>query len=187
MKRLLMVLMIASVFMATSAQAANGKVYFSVNAGLTLTDDMDVPGLNLSFDPGYNVGGAVGYDFGKFRAEGEITYRSSDLDTANGAAVTVDSDVSALSFMANGYYDHEMGNSPLTPYVGFGMGVVDSDLNVTGTSVGSETNFAYQFMLGLGYGITPNVVMTGGYRYFGVADSVVPNSHEFVFGARYMF
>ncbi len=173
--------------MATSAQAASGKLYFSGNAGLTLTDDMDLPGLNLSFSPGFNIGGAVGYDFGQFRAEGEITYRSTDLDEANGIAVTVDSDVSALSFMANGYYDHEMGNSPVTPYVGFGMGVVDSDLNITGATVGSETNFAYQFMLGVGFEVTPNVVLTGGYRYFGVADSVVPNSHELVFGGRFMF
>lgn len=89
--------------------------------------------------------------------------------------------------MANGYYDHEMGNSPLTPYVGVGLGIADTDLNLAGTSVGDETNLAYQFMVGLGYEVAPNVVLTGGYRYFGIFDTEAPNSHEFNLGARFMF
>ena len=57
MKRLLMTLIVVSVFMAASAQAANGKMYFSGSAGLSITDDLDFPGINISFSPGFNVGG----------------------------------------------------------------------------------------------------------------------------------
>jgi len=31
------------------------------------------------------------------------------------------------------------------------------------------------------------VVLTGGYRFFGIADSGAPDTHEFNLGARFMF
>ncbi len=77
--------------------------------------------------------------------------------------------------------------SPLTPYVGIGLGFVDADLEISGTSISDDTEFAYQFMVGAGYDISPNVVLTGGYRYFGIADSEAPDIHEFNIGARFMF
>ena len=88
--------------------------------------------------------------------------------------------------MANGYYDHDMG-SPLRPYIGAGIGIVDSEIEVAGFGSTSETDLAYQFMVGLGYDINPNVVLTGGYRFFGIAETDAPNIHEFVLGARFMF
>jgi OOP family OmpA-OmpF porin len=186
MKRFLMIMLVAVVFMATSAQAANGKMYFSGSAGVSITDDVDFPGLNISFSPGFNVGGALGYDAGQFRVEGEITYRSVDVDEVNGVPVPLDATFSALSFMANGYYDFEMG-SPLTPYLGVGLGIVDSEVDVAGFGSTSETDLAYQFMAGLGYEVSPNVVLTGGYRYFGIAETDAPGTHEFNIGARFMF
>ena len=60
MKRFLMTMVFAAVFMATSAQAADGKLYFSGSVGLSITDDLDFPGINFSFSPGFNVGGRLG-------------------------------------------------------------------------------------------------------------------------------
>jgi opacity protein-like surface antigen len=51
----------------------------------------------------------------------------------------------------------------------------------------NEEDFAYQFMLGLGYDITPNTILTAEYRFFGIADSDAPSTHAFIFGARFMF
>jgi opacity protein-like surface antigen len=62
MKRFLMIMVVAAVFMATSAQAEKNKWYLAASGGASLTDDWDLPGLNVSFKTGYNVGGAVGYD-----------------------------------------------------------------------------------------------------------------------------
>ena len=187
MKRFLITLILASVFMATSAQAANGKLYFSVNGGLSLTDDMDFPGINISFDPGFNVGGAVGYDFGQFRAEGEIRYHSVDIDEINGIPTPISADLSALTFMANGYFDIEMGNSPVTPYIGGGIGLVTSELDAGAFGSEDEEDFGYQFMVGLGFDVNPNTMLTAEYRFFGIADSDAPNTHAFIFGARFMF
>ncbi len=188
MKRLLMFMMFAAIMMATSAQAAQGKMYFAGSAGLSIATDVDFPGGNISFDPGWNITGALGYDMGMFRVEGEIGYRMIDVDevTLGGVPFPVDGDVTALTFMANGYYDHDMG-SPLTPYVGFGLGFVDADLEISGTSISDDTEFAYQFMVGAGYDISSTMVLTGGYRYFGIADSEAPDIHEFNVGARFMF
>jgi opacity protein-like surface antigen len=189
MKRFLMTMICAAVFMATSAQAANGKLYFAGTAALGIASDLEEQGVEVSFDPGWSITGAVGYDFGKFRVEGEIGYRTVDIDEVSIPGfppVSLDGDASALTFMANGYYDHDMG-SPLTPYVGFGIGLADTDVEIVGVSVGGDTEFAYQFMVGAGYEVAPNVVLTGGYRFFGIADSGAPDSHEFNLGARFMF
>jgi len=187
MKRFLMTMIIAAVFMATSAQAANGKMYFSGSAGVSLTDDLDFPGLNISFSPGYNVGGALGYDMGRFRVEGEIRYSSVDVDEVNGAPFPGSADLSALTFMANGYYDHEMRSSSLTPYLGLGLGFVESKISSAGFSSTSETDFAYQFMAGLGFNVSPSTILTAEYRFFGIAESDAPSTHAFLFGARFMF
>ncbi len=187
MKRFLMTMIVAAVFMATSAQAANGKMYFSGSAGVSITNDLDFPGINISFDPGFNVGGALGYDFGQFRAEGEIRYSSVDIDEVNGIPSSISADLSALTFMANGYYDHEIRNSSLAPYLGLGLGFADSELTVAGFGSSSETDFAYQFMAGLGFNVSPSTILTAEYRFLGIADSDAPNTHAFLFGARFMF
>jgi len=176
----------AAFFTASTAQAADGKLYVSASGGLSLTNDLDLPGFNLSFDPGFNVGGAVGYDMGRFRVEGEIRYHQVDVDAVNGISVPFSADLSALSFMANGYYDVEMANSPLTPYLGVGLGLVSSEISA-GAATTDEEDFGYQFMLGLGFNVAPNAILTAEYRYFGIADSDAPNTHAFIFGARFMF
>jgi opacity protein-like surface antigen len=187
MKRFLITLVVSAVFMTTSAQAAtNGKMYFSASGGLSLTDDLEATGVNISFDPGFNIGGALGYDMGRFRVEGEIRYHSVDIDTVNGVSSPISADLSALTFMANGYYDVEMKGSPLTPYLGVGLGLVSSEITA-GAFSADEEDLGYQFMLGLGYDVSKTAMLTAEYRYFGIVDSDAPNTHAFIFGARFMF
>jgi len=88
--------------------------------------------------------------------------------------------------MANGYYDFEMG-SPLTPYLGVGIGIVDSEVDVAGFGSTSETDLAYQFMAGLAFNVSKTAYLTAGYRYFGIAETDAPGTHEFNIGARFMF
>jgi OmpA-OmpF porin, OOP family len=194
MKRFWITMVVAAVFMATSAQAATkGKLYFSGTAGLGFASDLEERGVEVSFDPGYSITGALGYDLGQFRVEGEIGYRTVDIDKVRVGAVSgpVGGDASALAFTANGYYDHEMGNSPLTPYIGLGLGLADTDIEVVipgfGTIKDGDVEFVYQFMVGAGFDVSPNLVLTAGYRFFGIADSGSPDSHEFNLGARFMF
>ncbi len=199
MKRFLITMIFAAVFMATSAQAANGKMYFSGNLGVSLLSDSDInrPGAfaftgEVTYDPGFRVGGALGYDFGSFRAEGEIAYRSNDTDEGAIFGVCcgpVDGDVSALSFMANGYYDFHMASSPLVPYLGLGVGFANVTADITAPTISSlaliddsDIVFAYQFMAGVGYNINPTTTLTVDYRYFATSDPEFPSGPAFIPG-----
>jgi len=147
-------------------------------------------GVEISFDPGWGFNGAVGYDMGEIRVEGEIGFRLFDVDEITVfpfPPISVSDDVTALTFMVNGYYDMETPNSPWTPYVGFGLGFLDISIDITGGGSFSETEFAYQGMLGLGYESSPNTVLTAGYRFFGFTDNDGAFIHELNLGARFMF
>jgi len=114
--------------------------------------------------------------------------------------------------MVNGYYDFHSANSPLVPYFGMGLGAasIDADISTPVFPPGinqfiddSATVFAYQFMAGLGYNISPTMTLTADYRYFGTVDpefspgnAFIPgvpdlevdySNHSFNVGARFMF
>lgn len=146
MKRFLMTMAFAAAFMATSAQAAKGKIYFANSAGLSITDDLDFPDLNFSFSPGYNVGSALDYDMSRFRVG------SVEVDEMNGVASPIDSEIDAGAFGSKNAED-----------------------------------LGYQFMVELGFDVSPTTVLTAEYRFLGIADSGARNPHGFVFGARLMF
>lgn len=81
-----------------------------------------------TFKIGYGVGGGIGYDFGGgFRVEAAVDYLQYNKITAkNGSYANLRSTI----VLAKAYYDFdEIGGmdgygkgSPLTPYVGFGLG-----------------------------------------------------------------
>src|SRR4249920_1732892 len=82
---------VAVVVSVGAAQASTGW-YMSLGAGANWVQDSDykvkVPGPGTiitgttDFDGGYVVAGAVGYDWGHWRAEFELAYRNNDVDCA---------------------------------------------------------------------------------------------------------
>ena len=216
-KRVFVIAVFALIFITTSAQAENKGMYFSANAGVSFLMDSDdeypsIPGsaFETSYDPGFNIAGAIGYDYGNIRAEGEIAYRSNDVDESSlpGVVTNADGEISALSFMVNGYYDFHTPNFSLVPYLGGGIGVahVNTDFSVSGVPFSpfvddSATVFAYQFMAGFGVKVSPTITLTGGYRYFATTEPEFNDStgipptnfdseyrnHEVNFGVRVMF
>lgn len=217
MKRIALMILLGMFLCVSTAQAKEKTKgnYFSGNIGLSiLTDsDLSVTGTTfstVSFDPGLNIGVALGHDFGDLRAEGEIMYRGWNMDTltvpgtVGGVAISgcpctgsVEGDASSLSFMANGYYDLSLTNSSLEPYVGGGIGFssVNAEINVLGDD--TDIVFAYQFMAGVGYPISPSTSLTAGYRFFGTTSPEfqvlgIPveaeiQSHDFNIGFRVSF
>jgi opacity protein-like surface antigen len=181
MKPFLMAMVYALVFIAISAQAANDKIYFAGNVGLSHTDDLDSPDLNISFRPVYNVDDSLGNEMGRFRAG------SVEVGEANGITSPIDTDLSALTFMPNGYYDIEIVSSPITPFIGSGLGLVRSEIDTGVSGSVDKEELGYQFMSGLGFNVSPTTVLTGEYRFLGVVGSDVHNTHAFVFGARFSF
>lgn len=181
---------------AAIAPGAGAQWYVSGNVGAALLDDADTTDtlgaasatFESSFDAGVGITGAVGHSFAAFRIEGEISYRQNDLDEAEVSSITVggttigvvgtlalEGDISALGFMANGWYDFDTG-SKWVPSVGAGIGVVNLSLDIE--SVGgaatvfdeSDTVFAFQAAAEIGYQVMPSTIVGVSYRFLGTSD-----------------
>jgi len=182
----------------------------SLIGGFTGVADFDA-------DTGYVFGGAVGYQWDNgLILEVEATYRRNKLDlTAVGnefghvsftpgsttdftgassvyysSAVTIDGDdshISAVSLMANAWYEFNLSNDQWRPYVGGGVGIAWLDMHglanvrqtssfTPGTTVysstddigfhGDESGFAWQLGAGMGYEFAPGKQISLDYRFF---------------------
>jgi opacity protein-like surface antigen len=131
-----------------------------------------------TFDPGFAVNGALGYEFGLVGVDGEFSYLRSQTDvvasTATGPAEGL-GNVALRAYMANVRLNLAPG-SPVSPYVGAGIGGYKSYLhdvsNVTAHAFGFDANgtsdgvtLAYQFRAGIGFGLGGRSEVQVGYRY----------------------
>jgi len=182
---------------AYSAETTVGP-YVSANLGLAMPTDADAkessgPVQNISYDTGWTLGAALGYNFGNTRLEGEVAYQKADEDKATFLGVTLDSTwgISTLSFLVNGYYDFT-NSSAFTPYLSAGLGFAKVKWAGDGDSV-NDTVFAYQVGAGVGYALSKNVTLDAKYRYFATADAKFDTvkmdfaSHNLLFGVRVNF
>ena len=209
MKKNLLIISVCvlAMFFSSSAYSAEG-LYVSGNVGFAMLSDSDltdstVPGLTITteYDPGFALGGALGYDFNRFRVEGEISYQKNDVDKFSLMGVSLDAsgDVSAIAFLINGYFDF-VNDSAFTPYISAGLGyakVEFNDLNIVGSGLPSISDddavFAYQVGLGVGYAVTEKVTIDVKYRYFATDDPEFDTtqaeiaSHNFLLGVRFNF
>ena len=83
MRKLAIGLALASTALASPALARDGQWYVGVEGGAMLVEDItsDVGGIvdtsEVDHDTGYDFDGIVGYDFGGFRLESEVAYKSA--------------------------------------------------------------------------------------------------------------
>jgi len=152
--------------------------YSSLGGGLNLLRDSAINGGGFAtkgvFDDGFVVNGAVGYQWGNLRGEGEIGYRRNDFDhfTTLGKG---SGDASSFHFMANGYYDF-IPSGKFDPYIGAGVGVARVDYSQLAGAAGAtllddtDTKFAYQGIVGVRYLMAPQWDVGVEYRYFATLD-----------------
>jgi len=163
------------------------------NAGRDLND-------RVGFDPGVNVGGTGGFDFGFLRLEGELSYKHGEInkvdDRISGIRYNdIDGRIGVLAMMGNAFLDLH-NPSPITPYFGGGIGfaaIHQSDTEGRDTSTGlrtrlyrsdDDTVFAYQAGAGLEIALSRMLSLDVGYRYFGTSnasfnDSSIENKMKF--------
>ena len=208
MKKNLLIISVCvlAIFFSSSAYSAEG-LYVSGNIGFAMASDSDITDstepvtLTMEYDTGWALGGALGYDFNRFRVEGEISYQTNDIDKvgAMGVSLAASGDVSSLAFLINGYFDF-VNDSAFTPYITAGLGYAQIDLNDFNVAGSGESDysdddsvFAYQVGLGVGYAVTEKVTIDVKYRYFATEDlefdttEVEVASHNFLFGVRFNF
>ena len=206
MRKLAVIVALASTALASPALARDNAWYVGVEGGPMIVEDIDYDvtttagvktnnAITVDNKYGYDADGQIGYDFGAFRLEAEVGYRSSNVKSINssvalpiftgtGAATTTPAGrygyaggrTSALSFMVNGLLDFGEDDG-LQGFVGGGVGVArvkanNYALNRNGSTLDdSDTVFAYQGLAGIRAPVTENIDVTLKYRFFN-ADNV---------------
>lgn len=192
MKRTLIIFVVLGACLVpviSSAASVRPGPYVSGFLGLTVPRDTNViesgnSNGNFSdqveFDPGINIGGTGGYDFGFVRLEGELSYKHAEIENITDATTgtrygSPDGRLGALAMMANAFVDLHNA-SPITPYVGGGIGLAVLHLSDTFATINSvryqfyddddDTVFAYQVGAGLDIAINRRFSLDVGYRYF---------------------
>ncbi|MEP5034203.1 MAG: OmpA family protein [Parasphingorhabdus sp.] len=195
MRKLAIGLALASTALASPALARDGQWYVGVEGGAMLVEDItsDIGAFSnaseVDHDAGYDFDGIVGYDFGGFRLETEVAYKSAAADqlqvgapgiptVASGAgtfAGTTDiaGEVNALSFMLNGLLDFG-DDDGIQGFVGGGVGVARTE--ITNIFAGpylddSDTGFAWQAIAGIRAPLSDNWDVGFKYRFFN-ADKI---------------
>ena len=171
-------------------------VYASAGGGVSLMGETElakdkhkgVPGasedVTWGFDTvGFGAGGAVGYDFGDFRADAEFSYLSAGfrhggkVDENNKA----DDTLTVMAIMANGFFDLDTG-TPFFPYIGIGAGAVNLSVTLkddeTSQFDGTGWGFGYQANLGVAYQVIDEIALTLGYKFFGTLETPVEKDKD---------
>jgi OOP family OmpA-OmpF porin len=158
------------------------RFYVKGDLGGNLTQDATLneffgpvaPDTKVKFDPGFRAGLAGGYQLTDwFAGEVEIGYMENHIDSITGADRVHDSWFANIPFLVNGKLQYP-NSSPITPYIGAGVGFSEALLRVgridlAGTSLHgdiADTVFAYQAFAGLRYRINDQMGLSVEYRYF---------------------
>jgi outer membrane protein OmpA-like peptidoglycan-associated protein len=196
MRKLAISLALASTALASPALARDDQWYVGVDGGAMIVEDLslDIGAINdaasVDSDKGYDFGGVVGYDFGGFRLESEVSYRQADVTgftsqtaqipsgagtvLARPGSYDVAGDASALSFMVNGLLDFG-DDDGLQGFVGGGVGVARIDVQTVLAAPAflddSDTGFAWQALAGVRAPLSDSWDVGLKYRFFN-ADKV---------------
>lgn len=130
----------------------------------------------LDSGPGPIVGGTFGYQAGPWSAGLQyiFTNNPATMTTIPGFKFPVSGNTQANSFMAIGSYDFTIAPTwPVTPHLGFGVGVADLTTHQTYRSItppginSSSTVFAYEGFVGVDWAIAPNLALTLDFLHLG--------------------
>lgn len=204
MKKIILVSILAMFAFTMNAYSAEQGWYMSGNLGLSIISDSDMGSYDeedleeltgedlpagttgsaeMSFDKGWMVSAAVGYDFGNFRLESELAYMMNDLDEISATVdapeappVTVGfgigGDVTNLTVLMNGYYDFN-ADGKMHPYLtgGLGYSFVDATVEVEEAEMSDDDSvFTFQVGAGLLFDMTDNLSLDVRYRYLKLSD-----------------
>jgi OmpA-OmpF porin, OOP family len=161
-----------------SIREAQAQFYIGPEGGWTALPDqrITVPGLfstKLRFNPGFNAGVRLGYEWGPWRLEEEYSYRQNNVPSNFSLFGVPISGISGNrhtnSIMTNVLYDFTVG-WPITPHFGFGVGAVQISDGVRLPGIGQFINdstwqFGYQGIAGIRYNLSPSFTLDLDYRY----------------------
>ena len=175
---------VLAVFFTTASAMADSGWYTGFNLGLNFQEDQQSIGpsraVDLDFDTGLLISGQLGYkfpgsNFGRFRAEAELSHRENDVDEIvfNGAEQNGRGEEEVLAGLMNLYYDLNGLSDRIKPFVGVGIGFANIDAEVSYANAfidDDDTTFAYQFVVGAEYLLSSRISVVGDARFFALDD-----------------
>lgn len=189
----------ATVLLVTLSAAGQGSgFYIKGDVGGNIAQDIDLkeffgpvaPGSTIKLDPGIRAGVAGGYQVTEwFAAEAELSVAENTIDSITGATHIHDATFANVPLLFNAKFQYP-NRSPLTPYLGAGVGFSEAIFDVDNITIGNTslsgsdvtTVFAYQAFAGLRYRLNERMGLSVEYHYF-VAES--PTWHaEVTYGTR---
>ncbi len=159
-----------------------GNFYASIFGGAAVVNDFDFDSSlggsgTVSFDTGYSVDAALGYDFGNGLAiEGQVGYLGADLAGGDyeGTDLLPEGTASITYGMINAWYGFDLGG--ITPFIGGGVGIASVALDADFTGVpdsgidDSEATWAAQVGAGVSFALTDDISLAGRYRYIATGE-----------------
>ena len=155
----------------------------TLDTGTMNYDNGDV--FTLS-DDDLGTGSAFGISAGKyitdnFRLELEVIKRTGyEMDTTDSDNNLMEANITSKSIFINGFYDFQpfsLGNTPITPYLGGGVGISKNKMGAThenrpGNTVDGKTisQFAYKVAAGTLVDLTENVSLDINYQYVNLGN-----------------
>jgi opacity protein-like surface antigen len=152
--------------MAASPVAAQsvGDLYWGVYGGAQFYNENEIGNADLEFDPGWAVGGQLGYIFGSVRAEAEIEYNESEVDQFGNA--NIDATISALRGTGSLYFDFiGFSQSNILPYAGAGFGLGSLELNGDDGLDDDELGLTAHGEIGVSFAAASNFDVVFAYRF----------------------
>jgi OOP family OmpA-OmpF porin len=179
----------ASLLLAAPATAADRYApptgaYLSLSGfvvGLTDSDFRDASVSSAEGDlessTGWGAALALGTHVAGFlRLEGELSYRQNENDKVDIGPLDIDLDGNrqAIGLMANAVFEPAIGQFPLRPYIGAGVGGANIALEARDLDIDDDDwVFAFQGLAGLALDLGRSATLVGGYRYFAADDASV--------------
>lgn len=147
-----------------AAAQSVGDLYWGLFGGAQFYSDNEINNADLEFDPGWAVGGQLGYIFGSVRAEAEIEYNESKVDQfGNG---NVDATLSALRGTGSLYFDFiGFSQSNILPYVGAGFGLGSLELDGDDGLDDDELGLTAHGEIGVSFAAATNFDVVFAYRF----------------------
>ena len=161
------VALLGMVFMVSANQVQAREAwdwYASFSAGVVIPQDAEVEnGIEVEYDAGYHVEGAVGIHIARyFRLEEAIGWRAYEFDNNNNQ----DDLRTAVSIMTNFYWDFLGVSNPYQPYLGIGTGVGIWQTDLESADDGDAVaGFIFNTMVGANYHINDNLAFGASYRF----------------------
>jgi opacity protein-like surface antigen len=194
MKKLIFPLLVAGMCAVPSLSYAEMNPYVSVSGGVGFMGNSDEDKLTdmVEYKTGYLFNGALGLKTMFGRAEAEVGYHRNSIDKYDHTSLTDSENLSIWSFMANGYFDYDMSDMGVSPFVTAGLGVANVAWNAPGADT-SNTAFAWQAGAGVGFKVAQTVTFDVAYRWFSIPEVYLEgkrytvNSHNVLAGLRFDF